>query len=269
VTVVRGPRALVCLLLLAAITRALEPEPGSSVDPPSTGDLVAEALRVQDLDLAAWPRYAFTREVLRQRFDRHGAVAFEQRLLFRVTPRGDGFDEELLSIDGRRPTRSEVEEHRQAGRFTRHYRQALEGSIGGGYTLDDELNYKYLLEAFRYRYEGVAEMLDVRSHRLAIVPSPEARRDGLDALAAATEGGLWLSEDGLHLVRAETRLVRRVSRTFAGIRQLDVLVEGQSAGDVWLPRRVEIRSHVRLFGNAVRKRNVYVYTDLAPAAPGG
>ncbi len=256
--------ALLPLLLLAADGGASGPAAAAAPDPAA---LLAAAGRVQDRDLATWRRFAFRREVERQRLDARGEVVLRQRLEFRVEPAaGGGFDERLVAIDGRAPTPAEVTEHRRAGRFARHHRRALEGRFGGVAGVG-ELDFRRLFRALRPSYRGRAAVDGVDCHHLALeaVADDAGERDR-DALAAVTAGELWLAADGLHLVRARTRLTRPVTQGLVEIERLELGFEAAPVDGVWLPRRIEVRSSVRGLVR-LRAHNVYGYRDFERRIP--
>lgn len=248
--------------LLLAATRLAEP-----AQPPDLPALLAEARAVQQRDLEAWQRFAFHRRVLRQRLDRRGAVTFTQRLEFEVEPvAGGGFDERLVAIDGRAPTAAEVREHRREGRFGRHYQRAREGRFGGVLGVG-ELDFGYLFGALDYDYGGRRTEGGVAYHRLVIDPPEGDPGRDADPLAAATAGELGLAVDGLHLVRAATRLTRPVTQGLVEVERLEIAFEARrAAGGVWLPGRIEVRSSVRGLVH-LRAHNVYTYSEFEPRSP--
>jgi len=205
--------------------------------------------------------------MLRQRLDRHGEVSFRQQLEFQVEPvAGGAFDERLLAIDGRAPTAEEVLEHRRAERFTERYQHAREGRFGGVLGVG-ELDFNHLFGALDYSYSGQQEAGDVAYYRLVIEPVERERGRGSDRLAAATAGELGLAVDGLHLVRAETRLTHPVSQALIEVERLQIDFEAQPAvGGVWLPKRIEVRSSVRGILH-IRAHNVYTYSDWEERTP--
>jgi len=257
------PPALVLLPLLLAAGGGSGPPAGTSPDPAA---LLAAAGRVQDRDLDAWRRFAFRREALRQRLDARGEVTFRQRLEFRVEPAAGGFDERLVAIDGRAPTPREVAEHRRAERFSRHHRRAREGRFGGVVGVG-ELDFRRLFGALRPSYRGRATVDGVPCHHLAIEAlAGDAGERDRDALAAATAGELWLAADGLHLVRARTRLTRPVTQGLVEIERLELGFEAAPVHGVWLPRRIEVRSSVRGLVR-LRAHNIYRYREFERRIP--
>jgi hypothetical protein len=236
--------------------------------PPDLPALLAEARRVQQLDLEAWQGFAFHRQVLRQRLDRRGQVTFRQQLEFEVEPvAGGGFDELLVAIDCRAPTAAEVREHRREARFSRHYQRAREGRFGGVLGVG-ELDFGYLFGALDYDYGGRRTEGGVDYHRLVIVPPEGEPGRGDDPLTAATAGELGLTVDGHHLVRAATRLTRPVSQGLVEVERLEIDFEARrAAGGVWLPGRIEVRSSVRGLVH-LRAHNVYTYSGFERRGPG-
>lgn len=229
---------------------------------PDPAALIAEARRVQVRDLEVWRRFAFRRQVVRQRLDDRGEVALRQDLVFRVEPAVDGFDETLVAIDGRAPSAREIREHRHEARFTRHYDHAREGKLGGVLGFG-ELDFGYIFRGLHYRYAGRETTAGgIACHRLAIEPlTGDAAVGAADPLAAATAGDLWLAVDGLHVVRASTRLTRPVRQGLARAERLDLDFEAQRVEGAWLPRRIELRSAL---GGLLRlhAHNIYTYSQF-------
>ncbi|MBI1950723.1 MAG: hypothetical protein HYS34_05085, partial [Acidobacteria bacterium] len=138
--------------------------------------ILSEAQKVQEADVAAWTRYRFARRAERQEIGESGEVVRREVLEFQVTPREDGFDEELLRLDGREPPAGEKERQRELGSFARHYRTMLSGvgheEVEGGYSL------ALLLRLSSYRYAGLEDREGVACYRLDFFPDearPKAR----------------------------------------------------------------------------------------------
>lgn len=255
----RTTRALLCLLplaLAAAPGRSAEDEPL-----PDPALLLERGRAILHADLSQWPRYAFRREVERRRLRPDGRVEWRTRYDFRVSPSGDGFDEQLVSIDGRAPTREEIRSHRRAARFTEHYRRFASGddaAVGG-----TGLSLAYLLHLSNVRSGGRETVDGVACWRLDFEPETEpGAATPTRKLAAATTGSLWLAAQGLHLVRAKTRLVRPVARGPVRFYTLDVAVEGSRGEPPWLPRLIVVESEYRVALGRQRVHNEYRYSEL-------
>lgn len=238
--------------------------------PPELESLVQEARQIQRADLELWARLAFRRQVTRERFDDGGRVIERQELEFRVRPSPQGFDEELLRIDGRTPTRAEVREHRAAGRFNRRYQMALYGEAPR-YDRGD-FSLAQLLRRRDYVYGGREEVAGIACHRLDFRAQPEVAGGAVEErMAAATEGSLWLAEESLHTVRTVTRMARPVAvvRGILRVEQVAIRVETAAYGDHRLPSLIEVRSDLVIAGKPVHKRNLFRYSELsAPIAEG-
>jgi len=245
--------------------------PPAPAPPPSAEDpraLIRAAQRVQQADAAAWAGYRFRRTARSERLAHDGVVEQASLIEFEVTPTaGNGFDERLLVIDGRPPSGREVEEHRGAARFTRHYRTLSAGrdeqDMESGYSLST------LLRLADYRYIGLEDVDGIPAHRLDFEPDPVAGGGSIAArLTQAMSGSLWLTVDGLHLVRARATTLRPVS-LFLGlsrVRSLEVGLEaGRVAPGVYLPREVTIVTHARVFFAAIHRRQVFTYFDFVPS----
>ena len=246
----------------------MAPAPPAAEPTPDLDLIIREAQRVQLEDTAAWPRFRFRRHVRTERLDADGDVTGSEELEFVVTPKAEGFDEDLQSIEGRQPTAKEVRRHRRLARFTRHYEAARSGegsgALGGGYSLS------LFLRRAAYRYAGREEIGGVPCHRLDFSPQEHDDLKGYEGrLASAMGGSLWISVDGYHLVRARTRMVRPVSIVLLLFRFRDLAVDLDSAPvapGVWLPRRIEVRADARVSFWPLRRHSVLQYSDFTPAA---
>jgi hypothetical protein len=270
----RGVTTLVIVLsvpvLLAAVPPAAVPPARVPPAPPLSADdvraIVREAQRVQRADVAAWAGYRFQRSVRSERMNEDGTVGQASVLVFEIAPIAAAtFDERLVSIDEREPAAREVDEHRGAARFTRHYRTLAAGTdeqdMESGYSLAT------LLRLAEYRYVGLEEVGGVMAHRLDFAPDAVAAAGGGIAarITQAMSGSLWLAKDGLHLVRARAATTRPVS-LFLGlsrVRSLEVGLEATAVGPgVFLPREVTIVTHARVLFASVHRRQVFTYSGF-------
>jgi len=115
--------------------------------------LLAEALTTHRNNLEAWRSYSFRSEVRRERLDKKGEVEWSLEFALRNSPTESGIDEELIKVEGRAPTAAEIEEHREAARFTKHYLEVLEGKVGHPLA-SDQLTTLAILEESEYSYGG-------------------------------------------------------------------------------------------------------------------
>jgi hypothetical protein len=278
-------RALLALAALAVAPGAAPPSPvapppfpvaprvadgvgaGAAAGEPDVGLILHEAQRVQVVDVAAWSRFRFRRTWLREERDDAGAVILREELEFRVTPERGGFDELLVLRNGEPPTAQEIERHRREGRFTKHYLTMVRGdaqSGEGGYSL------AHLLRMSSYRYAGRELYNGFPCHRLDFSPDEERPGGGLSGkFANAMAGSLWISVDGYHLAGAHSHTVRPISiyLGLSKVHDLDILMESTPNVDgYWLPKRIEVRSKVRILFRTLNRMNVYGYLDFAPVA---
>jgi len=232
---------------------------------PDLDAILAAARKVQESDLAAWSRFQFRRQVVREKLTANGEIKSRELLLFEITPEGDGFDEALILHDGEEPKPSEVESHREKARFTSRYRTAMEGEEsdskggGGGLTLS------FLLELATHRYAGREVIDGYPSYRLDFSPPEEDEGGGdmAERIGRSMAGSLWITEEGHHLIRARARMEKPVSFGFflGRVSALEVALDGNPVGDgVWLPGRIEVRTEVRIIGIPTRRRNEFTYT---------
>lgn len=252
--------------------RPAPPSAAAPASPPSADEVkafVREAQRVQRADAAAWAGYRFRRVARSERLAEDGTVEQSSLLVLDITPIAPAtFDERLVSIDGREPTPGEVDENRGAARFTRHYRTLAAGAdsqdMEGGYSLAT------LLRLAAYRYVGLERIDGVAAHRLDFEPDATASAGGGIAarITQAMSGSLWLTVDGLHLVRARAATARPVS-LFLGLSRLRSLEVGLDAVEVtpgvYLPSEVTLVTHARVLFASVHRRQVFTYSGFVAA----
>ncbi|HYS77885.1 MAG TPA: hypothetical protein VEO94_03545 [Candidatus Dormibacteraeota bacterium] len=244
--------------------------PAPEAPPPDLQQILAEAQRVQEADVAAWSRYRFSRSAEREDLDDAGEVDGREVLEFMLTPNGDGFDEELVRLDGREPEPAERERHRRAGSFTKHYHTLIEGA--GGQEIEGGYSLSLLLHMSSYRYAGRETRGGVDCYRLDFSPG-ETRPPGSGVawkVASVMRGSLWITVAGYHLAWAEAETTRRVpiGLLLAKVREVRVSLESGPVGDgVWLPRRIEMLTRARVLIRSIRRRNLYTYSDYSRAVP--
>jgi len=251
-----------------AVTAPAPGTPSPVAPTPDVTTLVREAQRAQQADAAAWRRFRFARGVLLERLGPDGRTLSVEETLSEVTPLRDSFDERLLRIDGREPTEKEIATHRQKEPFARHYRTLRSGGgetgEEGGYSLAT------LLRLSSYDYAG-REVIDGREcHRLDFKPDPERSAENLEArVAGAMAGRLWITVDGLHLIRARLASIRPVPLTLGliSVRSVEIALDvAEVARGTWLPRRLTVVSNVRIIFMEQVRRRVFTYSDYAPVA---
>lgn len=255
-------RAGAIVALTAALASTVR-TPAVGAEDVDLGRLLEDAKRVQQHDLAAWQRYRFQREVVRRSLDVQLRETKREVLWFIVRPKADGhgFDEQLVLIDGKSPSRRLREEHREAARFTKHYLRALRQ--GDQFDADAD-PIVHLWDAEHYDYAGLETIDGVPCHRVEMRASAEPLEGDLGVrLAAATAGTLWLAVDGLRIVRSQSRLTREVRLVFGlgTLSRFDVRLQTvQLPGGTRLPAEISVVSHVSALGTTVRKSNRYRYS---------
>lgn len=241
--------------MLAGVTASAQ-----DATPPKASDVGKATFQAFKHDLAAIRSYAFTRTVTRTRLNRHGALKEKEVLVMRVTPDEDGFTETLIEIDGSDPTEDQVEEHREAETFERHYEQMIAGQVEMPILADLEL--QDLLETFHFTYESDESIQGKNCHRYTVDPAdPPKDASKSKRIAAASEGTIWLAQDTASLVRMETRIVRPLKTFGFGMNDLDLTLQSTSVGNDWLLSRIEIKA-VYEIPFKVRRHNTWVYTDF-------
>ncbi|HYS05789.1 MAG TPA: hypothetical protein VEW47_11415 [Candidatus Dormibacteraeota bacterium] len=268
-------RAASRILAQAVVLLALRapPEwPSQTAAPPTDLQfIVGEAQKVQKADVTAWSHYRFGRRSEREDFDDTGRVVDRDDLEFVVTPDGDGFREELVLHNGVAAEPSERDLHRRSASFNKHYRTLLAGDEGkteSGYSLGQ------LLHLSSYRFMGEEVRNGVDCYRLDFSPDDvQPRTSGLAAkFTKAMQGSLWITVEGFHLAAARAETVRPISiaLSLSKIYDLEVRMEAGPVGEgVWLPLRVEVRTHARILIKSIRRHNLFTYSDFLRLDPAG
>ena len=78
-------------------------------------------------------------------------------------------------------------------------------------------------------------------------------------------GSLWITVDGLHLLRATAHITRPVSMLpfVARISQMDMRLESSPAAKgIWLPSKLFVSSDVKVLWKEVHRRDAYTYSDF-------
>lgn len=229
---------------------------------------MAEGVAVHKSDLEAWRSYSFRREVRRERLDSKGEVDWSLEFTLVNTPTESGFDEELIEVEGRAPTAEEIEDHGDAARFTKHYLNVLAGKVDNPLA-GDNMTLPAIWEETDHTYVGLETIDGVETHRVDFVPNAAAKGAMVEKLANSIAGSLWLTVDGNHLVKWETRLTRPLKRALIKMKKLDLTVTCQPVGDAYFAKEVEMDSVVSLGFGDKRKRNRYRYSEFEKSVPGG
>ncbi len=208
--------------------------------------LLEKARRVQTADITSWRSHRFQRSSFREDKDEAGRVKSTESLVSYVTPRGDDFEENLVQIDGRRPTESETARFQSRAPFTKHYRILL-GESGKE---EESFTMTQFFRMSSYRYRGREAINGVLCYRIDFTPTSMRGVGGLAGkLVKVMEGSLWITVGGLHLARAKARTVEPVSlaMSLVKIHALDVTLEAAPVGEgLWLPRQIDLNDHVAL-----------------------
>ncbi len=251
-------------LVAAPVSVAAPPEEESPLD---VEELMRDVQRVHFMDTAAWSRFQFRRQVLKQRLNRAGEVEKAKLYEFQVTPVPGGFDEELVSLDGHPPTRREVRQHRKEARFSRRYEAARSGPGG-----DDDSPLRLLLHRSSYQLSGRESVNGIECYRLDFSSEEKSGRSGLrQRIAQAMAGSLWIAADGHHLVRARARTVRPVSIAMSLAKVYSMEIELDSVPvmpGLWLPERLEVQTEARVSWWPIRRRSIFLYSNFHPVRGG-
>lgn len=232
-----------------------------SAELPDKETLARETDRAWKADVAGWADYAFHRHVTRQTFDKDGNETFHLELYFENTPSAEGWNEVLILVDGAEPKKGDVKDHRKAARFSKHFAQAAELKLNN--PVGEDLALMPMIQDQEHRIIGEDLVDGVPCIRTQFDSRPEP--PGLsprERLKYAIEGTACFSREGYHLVFFEMETVRPVKTGSTGMNFLRMTIRGHAVGDAWLPRLVELRSDVAVFGKRMRKGNTYLYGDF-------
>lgn len=228
---------------------------------PTLQTITKEADRAWHTNVARWADHSFERHVTRLTFDKNGETTFRQEKRFRVRPDGDGFDEELLEIDGREPTEKEVKKNRRDSVFSKHYRQA--GDLNLKNPLGEDLALLPIIQDQDHHLVGEEEVDGIPCYRTTFDARDEP--DGVpirERLKYSIKGSACFSKDGYHLVQFEMETVRALKKSGVAMNYLHMTIQGHPVGDAWLPKTVELRSDVFVLGKRLRKANLWAYSDF-------
>ena len=219
--------------------------------------------KAREVDRDAWGRHSFKRHVTRQQLDDDGDVEFRQVMLFQITPTAEGFDEQLLKMDGRKPTEKEVAKHRKAGKFEKHYAQTDGVILSNPFGAD--LPLLPLIYEQQHRYVGEEAVAGIPCHRIRFDTRPDPADAPIEVrLRHAMKGSLCISKVGSRLLQVEAESVREVRKGPIRIHHMGLRFESRPHGDVWLPEIFELKSDVRLLGQKMRRHNIYRFSDYRP-----
>ncbi len=252
---------MLAALLMATIGRA---------NPPDLATLREEADKAWKQDVAAWANWSFHRLVERRGLDKKGTVDFRNDMEFQVTPRRGGFEEELLSLDGRKPSKRELSKHGKKARFSQHYLQAAEFNLRN--PVGEDLALLPVIQSQNHVLVGEEVIDGIACLHTKFEARDSSTRGSLqERIAHAIRGNAWLSKDGYHVVAFEMETVRPLKKSGITLHSLRLRIEGQPVGEAWLPKLVAMESEVTFLGRRKHTRNAYRYTDFvfAPAESGG
>ncbi len=228
---------------------------------PDIDDLLAAAVETGTGESrSAWGEHAFERHVLRQKMNEEGVVEWKQEMRFQVTPTAEGFDETLLEIDGRRPTEAEVKEHRKAGRFEKRYEDSTEMVLENPFGPD--LAVLVLLYDQPHEYVGVEDLDGIACHRIRWQAREEpSKLPAQEKLKYAMKGTLCISTETSDLIHADMETTRDVKQGPVKMTKVRIAFNARPVGDVYLPSKIEMVSHVKIALKRFRTHNIYRFTD--------
>lgn len=229
--------------------------------PPDLETLSACSGRAWEQDVKAWSGYVFDRHVLLRDLDRDGEVVSRVERRFLMTPDEGGFDERLLSENGRPAEPAQIREFRRKANFTRNYRGAAQLEFSN--PLGENLVLLPVLRQQERRLLGETEIDGVRCYRTAFDAGPDPpRASARKRLAHALRGSSCVTVEGCHVVRLELETVRPIQQGLATIERMRVTILGQPVEDGWVPRRVEAEFDFSFLGRHRRRITTYSYSNF-------
>lgn len=259
----RLPRAAL-VALVAGVCGLADDVCGLAAEPPDLAELERCAERAWSEDVERWRNYVFDREVVLTDLDRDGAVKSRKERLFRLTPRDRGFDERLITEDGRPPTDEQIREFRRKANFTKAYSGASRLEFSN--PLGEDLVLKPVLQEQDYRFVGTEVLDGVACHRRVFDARPAPRRGSThQQLAHAVRGSTCVTVDGCHVVFLELETIRPIQQSLTTIDYLRVTVRGQAVEGGWVPASIEARFDFKVLGRHVRRISSYHYSRFSRA----
>ncbi len=237
---------------------------------PDFNQILEEANKAQVADIAAWKKFKFRRQVQKERLSEEGKILKKEVLVFQLTPIPGGFDEKLISINGKDPTPENIKRHRRLARFTKFYnKMSTETYLTRSDKIKREgLSLRTLLRFSSYHYGGEELLEEISCYRLDFEPNGREKGSWLEKkFAQAMAGNLWITVDGHHIMHAKSRTIKPISffLSLGEVTHLDISMESVSvAPGIWIPKRIEVESTIRILFKTIRKRTLYIYTDFVP-----
>ena len=255
-----SPKAMGLLILVSVLSAGPASSGGSQdeLDPLDVGVLIERARSSLSRSLEDWGKRSFERRVLRERLDGNGRTTWSAGYVFRVMPSGKGFDEELIEIDGRPPTSSEIRKHRRAKRFARHYEDASSARLGN--PLGADLPLAPLLFDQQHFVVGRETLGGVECVRLGFEARPAVR--GFDAevrLKRSLKGSLCITPNEGELIEGRVETERPVGQGVYKVESMVLEYDSLAFEESRLPARFEVRSVIRVGPRWLRKHNRYEY----------
>ena len=236
----------------------------TSAEAPDMTHLASCADRAWTEDVDGWGDYVFDRKVVLTDLGRNGGVKSRKERHFRMTPQDRGFDERLLSEDGRPPTAAEIHEFRRKANFTKTYRGASRLEFSN--PLGENLVLMPVLRGQSFRYLGEREIDGIRCHLRVFEAHPEpARGSANQQLMHAIRGSTCVTVDGCHLVSLELETIRPIKQSLTRIDYLRVEIEGRPVPDGWVPAKIVAHFDFNVLGRKVRRVSSYSYSRFRRA----
>ena len=251
----RGSWGFVTGLLVAGTALAATPDPAQ---------LDACAERAWKRDVAGWAEYVFDRRVVLTDLDGDGRVRSRKERLFRMTPGDRGFDERLISEDGRPATNEEIREFRRKANFSRAYSGAARLEFSN--PLGENLVLMPVLQAQEFRFAGEEELDGIACYRWVFDARPAPRRGSTHVqLIHAVRGSTCVSVEGCHVVFLELETIRPIKQSLTTIDYLRVTVRGRALDDGWVPASIEARFDLNVLGRHFRRVSSFRYSRFRRA----
>lgn len=229
--------------------------------PPNTEALkrcVATAWRA---DVERLQEYAFERRVILRDVDKNGVVVEARERHFRLTPKESGFDELLISENGRPPTGKEIQKSRNKARFSANYEHAETLEINN--PLGENLVLSPILGRQEYRILGEDEINGAPCYRAAFEAGSEPGRASVDEqLMQSLRGSACIAIEGCHVLLLDFETVRPIKQGLSRIESMRVTIKTQPVEGGWVLDQVRAEFDFAVARKHFRRTSTYTYSDF-------
>ena len=217
-------------------------------------------------------RYRHARAQRTRKFDKHGAVEEDEKLLYRVAPvRGVPYAR-LVAKNGGPIEGDDLKTERERWHnFLEELDRDPDEDEGDEDEEDENIVFNdELLDRYTARLDGIRDLRGRPSYVISFEPKPgklPVRRQ-IDRALNKSRGELWIDQATYEIARVNFELIGRV-RLWWGILGNISDVTGHFerepiAEDAWLPTEVDIYFHVRVLFSTTRRGETTRWSDFEP-----